>query len=403
MYHEVTSCRCCGSSDLVEYLNLGDQPLASRYHTGERLESYPLRANFCRACSHSQLSVAVDRDLIFKNYLNLSGTSGSFKTHCCQLAAETARLFEQDEKVRVLDIGCNDGTLLECYREIGCETYGIDPALNMALICQEKGIEVVPHYFSFEWASNQTMRYELITATNVFAHVDSLSGFFAGCYKLLYDTGRLVMEIPYAENMVRNNEFDTIHHEHLNYFTVTSFAKLAERCRFCIESAEKTSQQGGSLLFMLRKDFGQGNCKQVGELLAKERLGGVLNEEMYHSFADRVRHNREVFLGLIGDLQAQGKWVIGYGACTKASTMLNYFGLKLDCIVDDNRLKWGRKMPGSDTPILDPEVLKSTDKPAYVIVAAWNCYREIVGRVQLLRPTQSDTFIAHVPEVMMEM
>lgn len=403
MHKTITVCRCCGSGDLVEYLNLGTLPLASKYHKGEEQPSFPLAVNFCRACSHSQLSVVVHPDLIFKNYLNLSGTSQSWKDHCKALAEKCASLFAQDEPPRVLDIGCNDGTLLDAFIALGWEAYGIDPAANMAALCHMKGIEVVPHYFNSEWASKQNLKYEIIAATNVFSHIDNLVEFFTCCDKLLFDTGRLVLEFPYCEKMIGNNEFDLIHHEHLNYFTVTSFAKLCENCHWCVESVEKINTQGGSLRFFLRKDFGQGNCKEVGELVAHERVSGLFNEELYHSFAERVQHNREVFLSVVGDLQAQGKKVVGYGGCTKASTAMNYFGFDLEYIVDDNPHKWLTRIPGSGTLIINPADLTLLSEPLYIVVLAWNYYREIVGRVQSLRPDQQDTFIVYVPEVTMEM
>jgi novobiocin biosynthesis protein NovU/D-mycarose 3-C-methyltransferase len=329
--------------------------------------------------------------------------SQSFQEHCRELAASTVALFNQDEPLRVLDIGCNDGTLLEQYRDLGCEVKGVDPARNLYLLSGDKGIPVVVDYWNLATAHKLNERYDLVTATNVFEALDSLVEFFTCCDIVLYDNGRLVLEFPYCERLLQNTEFDTIHHEHLNYFTVTSFVTLADKCGFAVDSVEKKPIHGGSLRFVLRKNFGQGHCRQVGELVAKERVSGLFNEEMYHSFADRVQRNRECLVNLLGDLQAQGRKIVGYGACTKGNTMLNSFGIDLAYIVDDNELKHDYKTPGRNIPIKHPKVLAEEQGPLHILVLGWNFYREIVGRVQAIRPDGRDTFILYVPEVTLEM
>src|SRR5258705_9897564 len=245
-YKKKTYCRCCKQKNLLLYLNLGKQPLANSYHKGEKLPNIPLEVMLCKNCFHNQLSVVVDPDSMFRNYLYVSGTTDTFKNHTKQLAKDAvARI--KSKKIHVLDIACNDGTQLEYFREFKCDVMGVDPAENLRPITEKKKIPVIVDYWTKKVANTLSKQFDIITGTNVFAHVDDLDEFLLASKIALKEKGLLILEFPYADNMVTHNEFDTVYHEHLSYFLVNSFKILVERLGFHILDIRRTPIHGGSI------------------------------------------------------------------------------------------------------------------------------------------------------------
>ena len=196
---EITSCRCCGEKKLFLYLDLGKQPLANSYHKGENLPLYPLEVVVCQNCFHNQLSVVVEPSRMFKNYLYVSGTTDTFRKHCQDLARDAVKRFKIKD-ISVLDIACNDGTLLEFFRELGCHIWGVDPAENLRVITKKKNIPVVVDYWNEEIAKDLKKKFTIITGTNVFAHVDRVDIFLRACFSALEEkekretSGRFLQE-----------------------------------------------------------------------------------------------------------------------------------------------------------------------------------------------------------------
>jgi SAM-dependent methyltransferase len=227
-YAHVTRCRCCGANSLVPVLDLGSQPLANSYTPAPaRQPTYPLELHVCRECFHNQLSVVVDPDAMFKNYLYVSGTSRTLRTHFVGLAREALRWLGPGTR-RVLDLACNDGTLLESFRAQGCEVTGVDPAVNLVDHARSKGLAVVEGYWPAV-APQVTGPFDLISACNVLAHVFDPVSFLKSALERLSDRGMLVVEFPYARDLIRHGEWDTIYHEHLSYFLAGPFLRLIER------------------------------------------------------------------------------------------------------------------------------------------------------------------------------
>lgn len=215
-FKELKECLCCGNSDVRTILDLGNQPLANTYHTGEDLDVYPLKLNLCQNCWHLQLSHAVNPDLMFKNYLYVSGTSNTLREYFDKFVDITLS-YNKDAKT-VLDIACNDGTQLDSYKRIGIKTYGIDPAENLHTISKEKGHDIVLDYFNIESVKKfGNKKFDIITAQNVFAHNTYPLEFLKICKGILNDDGHIFIQTSQA-NMVLNNEFDTIYHEHISFF-----------------------------------------------------------------------------------------------------------------------------------------------------------------------------------------
>lgn len=395
---KVTLCRCCNSKKLLLYLDLGTQPLANSYHKGEKLASYPLQVLVCQNCFHSQLIVVVKPELMFKNYLYVSGTTATFRNHCKALAEDAVRRVKE-KRIQVLDIACNDGTLLESFRDLGCNVQGVDPASNLREITQKKNIPVIVDYWSQKVAKNLGQKFDIITGINIFAHVDRADLFLNACSIALEPNGLLILEFPYCDKMVKYNEFDTIYHEHVSYFLVNSFATLTSRMNFHIVDLLQTSIHGGSIRFFLRIGKRQ-HCQKVLAMIRKEKEDGLFDINTYKHFTKQVSLNKKALRSLIANLRRKRKKVIGYGASAKGNTMLNYFKLDLAYILDDNPLKWGFLTPGRNIPIKSPKTLKREQEELYLLILSWNFYEEIVKKIKKLRgPKFHDYCILYVPKI----
>lgn len=393
LFRYVNNCRCCGNLAIDPYLDLGYQPLANSYHKNQALPAIPLQIRLCSACRHSQLSVVVNPGVMFKNYLYVSGTTKTFNQHCQALAADVV---ERKGPCSVLDIACNDGTLLAYFRSLGCAVLGMDPAENLRAISEVRGIPVVVDYWGSGSAAKLDRSFDVITATNVFAHVDNVAAFLDEAQRALRPDGLIVLEFPYCNNLIKLGAFDTIYHEHLSYFLVNSFRALTDQVGLGIVDVMLTPVHGGSVRFFVQSD--KNHCPKVGELVEQERQDGLLNSLTYYEFADRMHNKKAEFRKLVRDLRATGHKLVGYGASAKGNTMLNFFKVQLDYIVDDNPLKWGYLTPGRDIPICDPQVL-ATEEPLHIVVLAWNFYDEVVNRVKAIAGHDKHRFVTYVPTV----
>ncbi len=394
-YQQATVCRCCGSDQLFPYLDLGNQPLANSYHKGETLPRFPLQVVLCEKCFHSQLSIVVEPALMFQHYLYVSGTTYTFRNHCEDLAVD-ARERYPNKYPRVLDIACNDGTLLDYFRQRGCEVQGVDPAENLRELTEKKGIPVVVDYWGRGTAPKKLEgKFDIITGTNVFAHVHDISGFLDDCKEVLAEEGTIILEFPYCNVMIGHCEFDTIYHEHLSYFLVNSFNALMERKGLVITDIIRTKIHGGSIRFFVQRT-GQQSVK-VDQLIADEKEKGLLRKNTYVTFSEQVNKNKEDMQLLLAQLREEGKKVVGYGASAKGNTMLNYFQIDLDYIVDDNPMKWEYLTPGQNIVIKSPETLASEGE-LYIVILAWNFFDEIVKKIQTITH-KKDHYICYVPKV----
>lgn len=391
-------CRCCRSKKLIKYLNLGKQPLANSYHKGKKLPVAPLEVMLCKDCFHNQLSVVVDPDFMFLDYLYVSGTTETFRNHTRELAQDAVKRFSK-KKLNVMDIACNDGTQLSYFRELGCEVYGVDPAKNLRPITRKMKIPVVVDYWNPRIAKRFKNKFDIMTGTNVFAHVDDVDEFLEASRIALNEEGILILEFPYANNMVTHNEFDTVYHEHLSYFLVNSFSALSKRLGFTIVDIIRTPIHGGSIRFFLQKGDRKVSPK-VKKLIKEEEKIGLLEVKTYKRYAFQVAKNKKDLKNLLVKLKKQNKKIIGYGASAKGNTMLNYFKINLSYTIDDNPLKVGYLTPGRNIPIKSSEYLANEKEDVYVVILAWNFYNEIVKRILKARPDKKDVAIVYVPKVL---
>lgn len=396
MHNNIDACRCCGSGHLEMVLDLGRQPLANEYLVRPaRQHTYPLQLMVCRQCYHNQLSVVVDPDKMFRNYLYVSGTSRTFHSHFAEFAKDTLSALGPGRK-RVLDIACNDGTLLTKYQDLGCSVRGVDPAANLVKLVRDQGIGVVEGYWP-DASKDVVGRFDIVTACNVLAHVAEPARFLSAMLSALSPDGVAVVEFPYAREMVLRNEWDTIYHEHLSYFLVSPFLKLAERVGASVVRAKTTPVHGGSVRLTLRRT-GEVHCAEANLLATTEQVAGLHDLETYIKFAKQVSKTcRELVEGVGAKLDA-GYQVVGYGASAKGNTLLNHCPLALTYIVDDNPLKHGHFTPGRHLPIRPVSVLSGERQDLAIVMLAWNFADEIKANVRRLRPGREDLALCHVPK-----
>lgn len=402
-------CRSCGYDNLASVLSLGQTPLANALLTFEQLteaeKTYALDLVFCSNCALVQITETVPPEQLFREYLYFSSFSDTMLQHAKVLAYRLITSHRLSSNSLVIEVASNDGYLLQYYQTRGVPVLGIEPAINIARVAQEeRGIDTLCEFFDRELAQrlkDDGQQADVIHANNVLAHVPDLNGFVAGLELLLKPRGVAVIEVPYVKDLIDYVEFDTIYHEHLCYFSLTSLDRLFQRHRLLIVDVERIPIHGGSLRIFVEHGNEQKNRSDaVCELLQEEVEWGVDQIIPYRAFATRVDRLRQDLLALISDLKTQGMQIAVYGASAKGSTLLNYFGLdgaSLDFVVDRSTVKQGFYTPGAHLPIYAPEKLLE-EQPDYVLLLTWNFVDEILAQQAEFR-RQGGRFIIPIPEV----
>lgn len=406
---EVTRCRSCGAADPEAVLSLGHLPLANALLTAEQLDEpearYPLDLAFCPACSLLQITATVPPDVMFRDYPYLSSFSqGNVDTaRECVEAILASRELGKDGLA--MEVGSNDGYLLQFYAQRGIPVLGVDPALNIAPVAAERGVPTICGFFGIDLAMNlvrQGRRADVIHLNNTFAHIADLNGLVAGLALVLKDDGVIVIQVPYVKDMVELVEFDTIYHEHLCYFSVTALDALFRKHGLEIADVQVIPIHGGTLRVFVRKAdvTGSAPCPDVVVNLFLDEIALGMDEAgFYQDFGQKVRRLREKLCAMLSGLKADGKSIAGYAASAKGTTLLNYCGIggeTLDYVVDRSTVKQGRYTPGTHLLIEPPERLLE-DMPDYALLLAWNYADEIMGReAEYLR--RGGRFVIPVPE-----
>lgn len=400
-------CRICKNETLQKFLDLGRQPLANSFLTGDELKkpepTYPLSLFFCSNCGLVQLDYVVNPELMFKNYLWVSGTSDTVPLHFQQLAEESTKISKADKNSLVVDIGSNDGTLLKGFRNIGVRTLGVEPAANIAEIARKSGIETVNDFFNSQTAERIRNDYggaKIITATNVMAHIDNSYDLLSGVNVLLEEDGVFVIEVPYLVDMIEKNEFDTAYHEHLSYFAIRPLVKLFENFGMEIFDVKRFPIHGGTIrVYVKKKSSNLKISNSVNELLELEKNIGLDKFDTYLQFAERIRKLKEDLLSILKKLKSENKKIIGYGAPAKGNTLLNYFQIGadlLDYIADKNPLKHNLYTPGMHIQVVPVDRIEK-DKPDYMLILAWNFSDEIIKQQQKFKEA-GGKFIVPIPQ-----
>ncbi len=388
-YHDVKSCRTCGGQKLTKYLDLGLSPLANSLVKDKAApeSSFPLVVLYCEDCSLSQLSIVVDPAVMFRDYCYRSSISQTFIKHCDELAAAAKQACPAAKNQLVVDIASNDGTLLQAFKKKGHSVLGVDPARNLAQIAEAAGVPTVAEFWSSSLAQSLAEKHgraSIITATNVFAHVDRVDDFALGISKFLSKDGIFVVEFPYLVDFIEHTEFDTVYHEHLSYFLLKPLVSLFSRFGLEIFGVQEVPIHGGSLRVFIKHADNAAIAVQpnVKATLSKEESGGYHTIKPYRLFADRAQVIRKDLIALCKQIKAEGQTIIGYGASAKGNTLLNFCQIGtqyIDMIIDDTPEKRDHLTPGQRIPIRSREALDKA-RCDYILILPWNFKDEIMRK-----------------------
>ena len=374
-------CRSCGNIKLKRVISLGYQPLANNLlnKKDEKCEMYPLEVNYCDKCHNCQLSVAVNPKKMFSNYLNTSSTSKSFREHFVNAAKKYIKDLKLNKKKSyIIDIGSNDGVALKPFKDLGFKKIlGVEPAKNLAKLANKNKIKTFNGFLEKNNLRKIKKNADLILASNVFAHSNKLKEMAECMFKLLSKKGTLIIEVQYLLNTLKDLTFDNIYHEHYNYWSLTSLINFFDQYDAKIYRVERINTHGGSIRIYLKKDKKIKVENSVKELIKEEEKFEIRKYKTYKDFAKKVYKIRDNVRKNILKLKSKNVKIIGYGSPAKATTALNFFGIssEIESIVEDNKLKHGKFLPGMKIPITSKEKIKS--KANYALVLAWNFFEEI--------------------------
>jgi SAM-dependent methyltransferase len=401
----MTQCRSCGCEPLVPVLSLGETPLANSLLRAEQRSApepkYPLDVVFCPSCALVQITVSVAPEDMFTEYAYFSSFADTVKDNARVLVERVVRDRKLGPEHLAIEIASNDGYLLKHYVAAGVPVLGVDPARNVAEVAVEQGVPTRCEFFGREFARqlvHEGVRADVLHANNVMAHVPDVNGVVAGIAGVLREDGIAVIETPYVREMVDRLEFDTIYHEHLFYYSLSSLDALLRRNGLVAVDVEQLPIHGGTIRVFCAA-AGTPVSPTVVEMLAEEQRLGMTTIDYYRDFAARVDalcdELRELLLGLRRD----GKRIAASGAAAKGATLLNRIGVgaeAIDFVVDRNVHKQGRYMPGVHLPIVEPGRLLA-DMPDYVLLLAWNFADEVMAQ-QSAYKEHGGRFIVPVPQ-----
>lgn len=402
-----TNCRVCGSSRLVKYLDLGLMPLANNLEfTSQRAkekERFPLQVLFCQECGLSQLSVVIDPVKMYGYYTYRSGVNAPYVEHCKKMALSLGEKYNLNQDSFHIDIAGNDGTLLNEFKNtFNHKGLNVDPASNLTAISESNGIPAITDFWSTEIASRVIGEYgyaDLITATNVFAHVDNVKSFLKACRNVLSLEGILVIECPYIVDFINNMEYDTIYFEHVSVMSILPLHQLCSNLKMKIIDVEKFGIHGGTIRITIAKESSNHQIKDsVFQFAHKENEEGFNRIDVYKKWDKDVNRLIKDFGIKILALKKQGYKIAAFAASAKGNTLLNASGINtdiIDYIVDETPEKIGKFSPGTGIPIVYKQMLR-VNPPDYLVILSWNFADFIMDKVRAMGFTGK--FIIPIPE-----
>jgi SAM-dependent methyltransferase len=401
-------CRFCGAPLERVVVDLGMSPLCESFLRPDQLDAmepfYPLRLLVCESCWLVQLAEYVAPEEIFTEYAYFSSFSDSWVAHAGHYARSMIDGLRLDGDSLVVELGSNDGYLLRHFRDAGIPALGVEPAANVAAVARRDGIETLVEFFGAETAralADAGRSADLIVINNVLAQVPGLNDFVDGVRLLLKPDGLVTIEFPHLLRTLEGNQFDQIYHEHFSYFSLGSARRILAAHGLSVVDVEQLETHGGSLRLHVRHtELGITPSATVAAFAEVERRAGLEEAAGYDGFATRVQQTKQEVLAFLIDSRRAGKVVAGYGAPGKATTFLNYCGIRTDLLaytVDRNPYKHGRFTPGTHIPIFDPARIEETH-PDVIWILPWNLRGEIAEQLAGVRDW-GGRFLVAIPAV----
>ena len=406
---KIPQCRFCDHPLEQTFVDLGMSPLSNAYLSVDRLQNaekfYPLHTYVCSNCWLVQLEEFESPAEIFSDYAYFSSYSATWLHHAQEYTEKMIAKFGFDKTSQVIEIASNDGYLLQYFQQQGISVLGIEPAVNVAEVAIKKGISTLIKFFGINTAKEllaQDKQADLLLGNNVLAHVPDLHDFVEGMKIVLKNSGVITMEFPHLLQLIQEQQFDTIYHEHFSYLSLLTVVDIFASHELRIFDVEELSTHGGSLrIYACHQGEDSYQITDRLQLLKQKEIeAGLQKIETYQGFAAQVRDTKRQLLQCLIDLKQQGKTIVGYGAAAKGNTLLNYCGIRgdfLDYVCDRSPHKQGLFLPGTHLPIEPPEKISET-KPDYVLILPWNIKAEVMTQLDYIR-SWGGKFIIPIPKV----
>ena len=399
-------CLIC-DSEYQPFVDFGEMPIANAFSTKEEMNNeytFPMKVGFCESCNMVQLVEQPDREKMFHdNYAFFSSTSSYMQEHFKQFAHSVSNLQNLDKKSFVVEIGCNDGIMLQNFVTDKIRCLGVEPSKNVAEVAMSKGIEVINQFFDQPLAEKITQTYQkadAILSANVMCHIPYMHSIYDGVKTLLSDDGVFIFEDPYLGEIIEKTSFDQIYDEHVFLFSALSISHLAKMHDLELINVEPQVTHGGSMRYTIAHKGVKAVSQNVTNLIEKEKNLGLDSAQAYTGFTDSVNKIRDDLIELLNKLKKDGKKVVAYGATSKSTTVTNYFGITpelVECIYDTTPIKHNKLSPGAHIPVLPYKQFRESN-PDYVLLFAWNHATEIMKKEQDYIGSDRH-WITYIPEV----
>ena len=373
------------------FIDFGEMPIANAFATKEEIENeytFPMKVGFCESCYMVQLVEQPDREKMFhENYAFFSSTSNYMKEHFKYFANSVSKLQDLNKDSFVVEIGSNDGIMLENFVASKVPCLGIEPSKNVAKVAMGKGIEVVTEFFDQDLAekiSKTHQQADAILSANVMCHIPYMHSIYGGVKVLLKENGVFIFEDPYLGEIIKKTSFDQIYDEHVFLFSALSVSYLANLHGLELIDVEPQITHGGSMRYTISHKGMNTVSHNVLNLIEQEKKLGLDKRDSYLGFADSVNKIKNDLIVLLTRLKGEGKRVVAYGATSKSTTVTNYFGITPDlveCIYDTTPIKQNKLSPGAHIPVLPYDQFRDSN-PDYVLLFAWNHATEIMKKEQ---------------------
>ncbi|WP_329052557.1 class I SAM-dependent methyltransferase [Amycolatopsis sp. NBC_01488] len=390
----MTTCRLCGSTKTASVVDLGATPPCERFLTAEQLDepetTFPLHLKVCTDCWLAQIPPLIDPDDTFTEYAYFSSFSTSWVEHAKRYVDGAVERLGLGEKSFVVEVASNDGYLLKHVVGHGIRCLGVEPSVNVGQAARDAGVPTLTAFLSEETGRQVREEHgaaDLVAANNVYAHIPDVLGFTKGLRALVADDGWVSIEVQHLLTLIEKNQYDTIYHEHFQYYTVESARRALATGGLTVVDVELVPTHGGSIRLWARPDAVAGEpSERMTDVLEREKAAGLHELSGYTEFAERVTRVRLDLLKFLIEARGDGKTVVGYGAPGKGNTLLNHCGIRTDLLqytVDRNPYKHGRFTPGTRIPVLPPERIEA-DRPDYVLVLPWNLREELTEQLSFV-------------------